>query len=84
MRAGILARPHTYKQGGTGQVVRFRGSLHCNDHEIVAFRILQGGNKAKRQDHNAGVQESRLFHVQVSAWKNPVRYSPRHKKVQKN
>lgn len=82
MRAGVLAGPHSYQQGGTGQVVRFRGSFGCNDH--VEFRILQGGNKAERQDHSPGVQESRLFHFQVSAWKNPMRYSLRDKRVQKN
>lgn len=84
MGAGVLAGPHTYKQGGTGQIVRFRSSLGCGDHEIVEFRSLQGGNEAKRQDHNPGVQESRVVHVQMSAWKNPMRYSPRDKRVQNN
>lgn len=29
--------------------LRARGSLGCSDHEMMKFRILQGGNKAKRR-----------------------------------
>lgn len=56
MRSGVLERPHTCQEGEIGQIVRFRSSLFCNDHDNVEFRNLQRRNKAKKQDHNPGVQ----------------------------
>lgn len=59
-------------------------SLGGNDHEIVEFRILQGGEKSQKTGPQPWSSGERTFHVQVSALKNPMKYSPRDKVVQKN
>lgn len=40
-------------------------SLSCSEHEMVVFGILRGGEKSKNQDHNHGLQEGRLWPVQL-------------------
>jgi len=37
---------------------RIRGSLHCNDHEMVKFRILREGNEAKSRITALGLERA--------------------------
>lgn len=59
---------HTYKQRPAGEKVRRK--LGCNGCDMVEFRSMRGGSKAKKQDHSLRLQEGRLWPVSVSVWKN--------------
>ena len=37
----------------------------------------EGKEQGKKQDHNTGPQEGRLWSLSGSAWKNPMGYNPR-------
>ena len=45
-RSALLVLMLTNKEGLVGDV-KVEGSLGCSDHEVVEFRILRGGSRAK-------------------------------------
>ena len=57
------------KEGLVGNV-KFKGSLGCNHHEMVEFKMLRAPRRA--QAHYGELQGSRLCPLQGSAWKNTV------------
>lgn len=50
---------------------KVKGSLGCSDHEMMLFRILRAGRRVKSK-LTSGLQESRLWPLQRSAWKCPM------------
>ena len=46
-RGALLDLILTNKEGLVGDV-KVKGSLGCSDHEMVEFRILRGGSRAKK------------------------------------
>jgi len=48
--------------------VKLEGSLGCSEHEMAEFKILRAVMRAQQQAHYPGVQESRLWSLQGSAW----------------
>lgn len=40
--------------------LKIMSSFGCSDHDTVEFRILRGGNKAKKQNHNPALKEKTL------------------------
>ncbi|KAK4806252.1 hypothetical protein QYF61_013396 [Mycteria americana] len=71
-RGALLDLLLTNKEGLVGDV-KVKGSLGCRDHEMVEFRILRGRREeGEKQAHNPGLQESRLWPFQGSAWKSPM------------
>lgn len=70
MRKGAL---QANKEGLTWDVKAER-SLGCSDHESQDLRILS--EQGKKQEHSAGLQESRLWPLQRSACKSPMEKGP--------
>ena len=57
------------KKEGLIAGVKIKGSLGCSDHKMEEFRTWRGGSEQdKKQNHNPGLQESRLWPLQGSAW----------------
>jgi len=53
-----LAKSHAHKKGLIGDV-KVKSSFGCPDHEMES-RIPRGGWQVKKQDHNPGLEETRL------------------------
>lgn len=47
---------------------------------MVKFRVLVRREQSKKNDHNPGCQEIRLWLLHGSAWKNTLAYSPGEKR----
>jgi len=60
------------KEGLVGNV-KVKGSLGCSDHEMVEFKILRAARRVHSEEGAQqacypGLQESRLWPPQGSAW----------------
>ncbi|GAB0184141.1 hypothetical protein GRJ2_000879400 [Grus japonensis] len=64
-RGAMLDLILTNKEGLVGDV-KLKGSLGCSDHEMVEFRILGAARRAC--SNYPGLQQSRLWPLQGSAW----------------
>lgn len=51
---------HTSKEGLIIRDVKVKGSLSCSDHKKGGAQDPEWTKQGKKQNHNAGVQESRL------------------------
>lgn len=70
-RGALLDLILTNKQGLLGDV-KIKGSFGCSDHKMVGVQDPEGRKEGEKQAHNPGLQESRLWPLQRSAWKSPV------------
>ncbi|GAB0179939.1 hypothetical protein GRJ2_000459200 [Grus japonensis] len=66
-RGAMLDLVLTNKERLVGNV-KLKGSLGCIDHETVEFKILRAAKKGAQQALYPGLQESRLWPLQGSAW----------------
>ena len=66
-RGAMLDLVLTNKEGLVGNV-KLKGSLGCSDHEMVEFRILRAVRRVHSKLTYPGLQESRLWPPQGSAW----------------
>ena len=79
-RAGaLLDLMLTNKEDLTGREREGWEQPRHSGHEME-FRLLSGGEKAQSHNHSPGLQKSRLWPLQGSAWKNPMGHHPGEKR----